>query len=511
MDVAVKGSIERPVYSVKVVINDEPYDLTGACVSIELNDQDSQMAQRATVRFHNITINAQQLTNLIKVRARVFIYADDGAGAKEVFRGFVWRRDYTSSLSERDFSLICYDQLIYLQESEDNEYFAAGKGTDEVIASLCEKWGLELEYDYDTIIHDKLILKGDLSNIFTEYILNFVQKATGKPYVIQSVEDKVRVVGIGQNAVRYDLLSKKNVVQTKSVQTMEGMVTKAVIYGKEGTDSRPQVEATIEANTDEYGTIQKVISSSSGTNLAEAKKEAQTLIDDGSTPLWEYDVEAPDIPWIRKGDAVYINAGDIFERVLIVRSITHSVSDNGAKMSLSLDDGHRRFVQTLEGANAVDTNQQSVAGSSSASGNVSFDYIEGDGISHGSFGWPLGGGSGWITCNMFCYEGHRGCDYGGISYGHPIIACDGGTVEHAGWGEHDTYGISVVINHGNGYFTRYAHMNYTTVQYGQAVSKGQQIGVVGWTGNTNGPHVHVEILQGSRWGSLLNPESYISR
>mgnify|MGYP004511875561 FL=1 len=373
MDGSVKGSIERPVYTLKVNINDEPYDLTGACISMELNDQDSQMAQRATVVLHNITINTQQLTNLIKVRACVFIYADDGAGAKEVFRGFVWRRDYTSSLSERDFSLICYDQLIYLQESEDNEYFAAGKGTDEVMASLCEKWGLELEYDYDTITHDKLILKGDLSNIFTEYILNFVQKATGKPYVIQSVEDKVRVVGIGQNAVRYDLLSKKNVVQTKSVQTMEGMVTKAVIYGKEGTDSRPQVEATIEANTDEYGTIQKVISSSSGTNLAEAKKEAQTLVDDGSTPLWEYEVEAPDIPWIRKGDKVYINAGDIYEMVLIVRSITHSVSNDGAKMSLSLDDGHRRFISTSVGT-SVNTNDDSNGGDSSSSVNTSFDF-----------------------------------------------------------------------------------------------------------------------------------------
>ena len=490
MDVAVKGSIERPVYSVKVVINDEPYDLTGACVSIELNDQDSQMAQRATVRFHNITINAQQLTNLIKVRARVFIYADDGAGAKEVFRGFVWRRDYTSSLSERDFSLICYDQLIYLQESEDNEYFAAGKSTDEVIASLCEKWGLELEYDYDTITHDKLILKGDLSNIFTEYILNFVQKDTGKPYVIQSVEDKVRVVGIGQNAVRYDLLSKKNVVQTKSVQTMEGMVTKAVIYGKEGTDSRPQVEATIEANTDEYGTIQKVISSSSGTNLAEAKKEAQTLVDDGSTPLWEYDVEAPDIPWIRKGDAVYINAGDIFERVLIVRSITHSVSDNGAKMSLSLDDGHRRFIST-----SVGQVESSASGSSSAG--ASFDYVEGDGIGTGEYTWPLPG----AAVTVFTYSGdtNNAADYAS-SWGTPIVACDGGTVSqvqywdgYTTWGM-QSYGNMILIDHGGGRTTRYAHLSSIQVQQGQTVSQGQQIGLMGSTGHSSGSHLHLEIV-----------------
>lgn len=374
MDATRKASIENPLYTVFIKIDGQDYDLTSACSSVELNDNDTQMSQRATVRLNNTTLNTHLLTNLIKVRQRVFIYADDGKGKTEVFRGFVWKRDYTSSLSNRDFVLTCYDQLIYLQESQDNEYFSAGKETKDVLKELCDKWGLELEYDYETITHEKLVLKGDLSQIFTSSILNFVQIRTGKAYVIMSDKDVIKIRGVGQNEVVYDLLSKNNVVQTKSSQTMEGMITKVVIYGKTGSDNRPQIEATVENNTDLYGTLQKVMTLGTSGTLEDAKKDAQTLVDDGSTPLWTYDVEAVDIPWIRKGDKVHIHAGDIYDMTLIVRSITHSASDNGAKMNLSLDDGHRRFVNTTT------YKELTVSADGSNSASINFN-INTDGIS----------------------------------------------------------------------------------------------------------------------------------
>lgn len=87
----------------------------------------------------------------------------------------------------------------------------------------------------------------------------------------------------------------------------------------------------------------------------------------------------------------------------------------------------------------------------------------------------------------------------------PIIAADTGTVTFAGcidWG----YGCHVVIDHGNGYSTLYGHMSVIAVSAGQVVNQGQQVGNMGSTGRSTGPHLHFEIRSG---GTLLNPQDFL--
>ena len=124
----------------------------------------------------------------------------------------------------------------------------------------------------------------------------------------------------------------------------------------------------------------------------------------------------------------------------------------------------------------------------------------------GILGHPVPG----VACNNPWTCGHwPGCHIGAdfaCPIGTPVLAADGGTVVHAGWGEHETYGISVYIDHGNGYKTRYAHLSVATTVAGQGVEKGQKIGEVGSTGCSTGPHVHFEVYQN---GVNVNPLNYI--
>lgn len=86
-----------------------------------------------------------------------------------------------------------------------------------------------------------------------------------------------------------------------------------------------------------------------------------------------------------------------------------------------------------------------------------------------------------------------------------VIAADSGTVVYAGcinWG----YGCHVIVNHGNGYQTLYAHLSRYDVDAGQSVSQGQQIGIMGSTGRSTGTHLHFEIRSG---GQLLNPLNFL--
>lgn len=75
----------------------------------------------------------------------------------------------------------------------------------------------------------------------------------------------------------------------------------------------------------------------------------------------------------------------------------------------------------------------------------------------------------------------------------PISASDGGTVVVAGWPDNYGYGNRVVLDHGNGYRTLYAHMSNIYVSVGQRVSRGQTIGIMGSTGRSTGTHLHFEI------------------
>ena len=332
-----EASKESPIYSAYVVTDDGKYDLTPVLTSLSFNNQKKQFAQSLTAKFMNILFNEKWLSTILQVRQRIFIYADDGERNEEVFRGYVWNRTYKSALNEREITLRCYDNLIYVQESEVSEYFSAGKSTKDVITELLGNWGVSVDYQYESITHEKLALRGSLSDIITDDLLNLVVDRTAKKYAITSSKDTIKIASYGSNAKVYDVKARQNAINTRSESTMDNLVTQVVITGKADDDGREPIEATVSQNTDKYGTIQQVISRDENTSLADAKEEAQGILDENGEPTWEYEIQASDIPWIQKGDKIMVAAGDIDNRELIVVGINRNYSAKGAKMTLSCE------------------------------------------------------------------------------------------------------------------------------------------------------------------------------
>ena len=332
-----EASKESPIYSAYVVTDDGKYDLTPVLTSLSFNNQKKQFAQSLTAKFMNILFNEKWLSTILQVRQRIFIYADDGERNEEVFRGYVWNRTYKSALNEREITLRCYDNLIYVQESEVSEYFSAGKSTKDVVTELLGDWGVSVDYQYESITHEKLALRGSLSDIITDDLLNLVVDRTAKKYAITSSKDTIKIATYGSNAKVYDVKSRQNAINTRSESTMDNMVTQVVITGKADDEGREPIEATVSQNTDKYGTIQQVISRDENTSLADAKEEAQGILDENGEPTWEYEIQASDIPWIQKGDKIMVAAGDIDNRELIVVGINRSYSAKGAKMTLTCE------------------------------------------------------------------------------------------------------------------------------------------------------------------------------
>lgn len=123
---------------------------------------------------------------------------------------------------------------------------------------------------------------------------------------------------------------------------------------------------------------------------------------------------------------------------------------------------------------------------------------------------PLQYGGRYISSGFYrnsdgSYHGALDICVSGGTYGLAISAAESGTVITASY--HWSYGNYIIIDHGNGLSTLYAHCSSLAVSSGQSVSKGQTIGYVGATGNVSGPHLHFEVRVN---GSRVNPSNYIT-
>lgn len=334
------ASLENPIYTVYLVDGNNKYNLSPAVVEIQSTNQDQQVAQSVQITMANIKATSDKtIAGLIKVRQRIFVHANDGKQNGEVFRGFVWTRYPEASLDSNTVTIKCYDNLIYMQESEDSFYFSKGKKTSSVMKSICSRWGIPLNYSYSSITHGKLVLRGNLTNIFMSDVLDLVKKRTGTKYVILSQKDTMYIMPVGSNTTVYQVTKKNNAVTTRAEETMDGMTTKVKILGQAKKNSQKQpVVATVKGDTAKYGTLQKLQDKDKDTSLAAAKKEANYEIKQNGKPHKEYQVEAVDIPWIKKGDKVLVNAGSISNKTLIAVGIERNITNAKKTMTLTLRD-----------------------------------------------------------------------------------------------------------------------------------------------------------------------------
>ena len=130
------------------------------------------------------------------------------------------------------------------------------------------------------------------------------------------------------------------------------------------------------------------------------------------------------------------------------------------------------------------------------------------GGSTGTMVWPAEGEItspfGWWVHPIFGTQRlHTGIDIG-ADYGDATRAADGGVVIHSDW--MGGYGNAVIIDHGNGISTLYAHNSQLLVSEGQTVAKGQTVARVGSTGYSTGPHLHFEVRQN---GTPVNPLNFL--
>lgn len=130
------------------------------------------------------------------------------------------------------------------------------------------------------------------------------------------------------------------------------------------------------------------------------------------------------------------------------------------------------------------------------------DPVSGGAVGYGSFIYPTNkhylSGFDWSP-----QTNHNGLDFAGNT-GEAVYASDAGVIVYAGWNDYG-YGNMIMVDHGNGFQSLYAHLSALNVGCGQSVGQGEVIGAIGSTGRSSGSHLHFEIMAGMK----VNPWDYL--
>jgi hypothetical protein len=322
---------DRPVYTATLKHGNSKYKLAGVMTDLVLSHEENELAMKVTISLVNVKVGKTWLHNLINLRDTIYVYANTGSGATEVFRGYIWERRYVYTGDGRELNLICYDRLIYLQNSKDNFVLRKGDRTKEAIARICKAWGVKYDYNYTSISNSQKIYRNqDLSDIIVD-ILNKTKKKSGTKYAVKCVKGTMTINKVGTNKTVYKLEKKDNAIGTEYIETMDGMITKVKIVkaqkSKNKETGKYTTVATVKGDTAKYGTLQDIIEQGTNEKLADVRKEAQSTIKSKGKPTKTIRITAVDIPWVSKGDKVSIDAGNLNGNY-IVYGLNHDANDH---------------------------------------------------------------------------------------------------------------------------------------------------------------------------------------
>ena len=201
---------------------------------------------------------------------------------------------------------------------------------------------------------------------------------------------------------------------------------------------------------------------------------------------------------------------DITQAASVITSLQSDISKNASVLSAL--DSQESALQSQIQAKVKQLNEQKKAEEEAnrpSNGGNSGGSSGGSSVGTGNLVWPSY--CTYITSRQGPrvhpitgeYKNHGGTDIG-ASYGSAIYAADSGKVVSSSDGWNGGWGNYVMIDHGNGMQTLYAHMSSRAVSVGQTVKRGQTIGYVGSTGMSTGPHLHFEMYVN---GSRIDPQT----
>lgn len=299
----------------------ENIELTDIVEDIAWGESIPEMAAKATVTIPNMQHNGEWLTSIIKLNSRLMTTADWGEGFKEVFRGTVYKKDYTRDVNKK-ITLLMYDDA-HLLRTKEQRYVAAGTNCKDAIGKILSDNSIPNENKAPTTGMGMHLFRADaVSSQILELLEDATNKGAGK-YVVKSTKGILQIEPYGSNTY-IPVIDVTNCEGVQDSQSMEDLITRVEILLNLKENEKQAVTKAIVTGRMEFGIFQEIQYVSEDDNLEEAKSTAQKLLNERGKPQQAITIPAVvDVPFLRKGDKVNIKAGSALG-YFIVRTIQHN-------------------------------------------------------------------------------------------------------------------------------------------------------------------------------------------
>lgn len=311
--------------------------LTPIASNISWEEQSSELSVRLQFSVRNQKINGKWLHEQLQLGGRTILKADWGTGWKDIHQGIIFDWNYTQD-GNGMLKVKAYDMLIYLLRSKDDRWYKNGTQASVIIKDIAKSWNVPLgQMDLPSVALAAQPFRSQTLAAMMTSVLDQVQKRGKGRYVIRASDGKMHVVKVGQNKAVYHFGSDI-VNQASDQQDIEDLVTRIRIVGKKAgevekktkttskrkkkkTKTKVRIFETMDGET-KFGILQDVIYSDQYDTVAAVHDAAKEVLKDRGKPRRRSSITAPDLPFLRRGDKVYIAAGTLLG-FFIVDGVMH--------------------------------------------------------------------------------------------------------------------------------------------------------------------------------------------
>lgn len=305
--------------------------LAEAIKELEWEEQPEELAVRLTATLQNTELGGQWLHELLPLNAKLFLYVDMGSGQQEIFRGSILRTQYQVDPLPQ-FVLTAYDPLIYLAKSTDDRFYAAGTTARTIITDIAKAWEIPLgTIEGPDVALSKQVFRSERLSQMIDSVLKEAKKRGSGKYIARANLNTIDIVKQGGNSPVY-VFYEDNISFAEDSQSIENLVTRVKILGAADDNERRPVEAQVDGRT-EFGIFQEILSGSEYDTPAAAKEAAQDILDERGKPEKTRKIETIDIPVLRRGDRVRIEAGTL-NGYYVVSGVSHNASKRAMTMEV---------------------------------------------------------------------------------------------------------------------------------------------------------------------------------
>ncbi|MBQ3434941.1 MAG: hypothetical protein IJG24_07860 [Selenomonadaceae bacterium] len=327
--------LSKVEYRVVVVASDgTQYDVTDICSALGWSEGEKELAAKITCKLACVEVNGALVTDVVTLNTPIIVYASDGGGFQEMIRGNVTKLGLTESNGEFTLDIEAADEAQALRHTQEDYFFSPDSSSTSIIEKILTDHGVPHTIQITDAKHEKKVYRGKYLSDMIADVLKDLKEKGGGTYFLRAREGTIEILPRGTNEQIYHFDIDYNTVRVNDSFDSSDTVTKVKIVGKERTEGKQRIDGIVEGRT-ELGTRQVIYPRDDKTTLEEAETAAKKILEENGVKR-KTTLEAPDVPFLRKGDRIRLRSS-VGEGYFFVKSISHSVPQQTMRAELDYD------------------------------------------------------------------------------------------------------------------------------------------------------------------------------